>query len=53
MFGDARLLEALAGGGTLSATDLAARVMQAVQAFSQEPPTDDIALLAIRNARVP
>jgi serine phosphatase RsbU (regulator of sigma subunit) len=53
MFGDANLLEALAGGGTLPAADLATRVMQAVQAFSQEPPTDDIALLAIHNAPGP
>jgi PAS domain S-box-containing protein len=48
MFGDARLIEA-AEGGTGGASELVNRVMRAVQDFSQDPPTDDIALLAVRN----
>lgn len=49
LFGEERLCQAVQGSANLGAADLAARVMNAVQSFSQEPPTDDIALLAIRN----
>ena len=49
LFGDAGLLEALTGAQALGASELASRVMQAVHDFSQEPPADDIAVLAIKN----
>jgi PAS domain S-box-containing protein len=49
VFGEDRLCDAVQGASELSAAELATRVMGAVQAFSHDPPVDDIALLAIRN----
>jgi PAS domain S-box-containing protein len=49
LFGEDRLCEAVQGAADLGADDLVARVMQVVRSFSQEPPIDDIALLAIRS----
>lgn len=51
LFGDKRLVEAGEGGIGLGAEGMVGHVMRAVQDFSQEPPTDDIALLAIHHSR--
>ena len=49
MFGEERLMAALEGAAGLSASDLVARVLARVQAFSGEAAqTDDITVLAVR-----
>jgi PAS domain S-box-containing protein len=49
VFGEDRLCDAVQGAAGLGAGELATRVMGAVQAFTHDPPVDDIALLVIRN----
>jgi serine phosphatase RsbU (regulator of sigma subunit) len=48
MLGDDGLAEVLAGCTGLTAGAVAARVERAVERFAAEPPSDDMAILALR-----
>ena len=50
LFGDQRLLEVAESLTDVSAELAATRIVEAVAAFRQSPPADDIAVLALRNA---
>ena len=51
-FGDDRLRSVLAGTRGVPASEVADRIVRAVEDFSPEPPADDIAVMALRGVRL-